>query len=202
MEEWITQLIEELGYFGLFLVMVLENLFPPIPSELVLPFGGFMTTRTNLTLVGVTVVTTTGSVLGAILLYGLGRLVDKKRLETIAERWGHVLRVSKGDIQRANKWFDRYGIWTICFCRMIPLVRSLVSIPAGMAHMNLALFLLFTVLGTASWNIILVALGAVFGETWPIILPFIQFYSTLVYGVIIALLLCSIIWYLHRQRRS
>ncbi|MED1919141.1 DedA family protein, partial [Bacillus thuringiensis] len=144
MQNWMTQIIEQYSYFGILLMMALENIFPPIPSEVILTFGGFMTTQSSLTVFGVILSATIGSVIGAIMLYGIGYYLDVKKIEKIVERWGHLLRIKTTDIHKANEWFDRYGYWTIFFCRMIPLIRSLISIPAGMTKMNFPLFLLFT----------------------------------------------------------
>ncbi|KHF32577.1 SNARE associated Golgi protein [Paenibacillus sp. P1XP2] len=124
MQNWITDIMEQFGYAGIALVIALENLFPPIPSEVILTFGGFMTTKTHLTVPGVILASTIGSVAGAVVLYLIGLLLEVRRLERIVERWGHVLRVKKEDIHRADRWFAKYGYWTVFFCRMIPLVRS------------------------------------------------------------------------------
>lgn len=135
MENWVTDIMEKLGYLGVYLMMVLENVFPPIPSEIVLPFGGFLTTYTDLTVFGVVVAATAGSVIGAMILYSIGMLLDAERLEKIIYRWGHILRLKKEDIRKADAWFDKYGYWTVLFCRMVPIVRSLISIPEiGRAH--------------------------------------------------------------------
>lgn len=192
--------MEQYGYLGVFLMIALENIFPPIPSEIVLPFGGFMTTNTDLNVIGVIVAATAGSVVGAVLLYGVGLLIDVERLEKMIDRWGHILRITKKDIHRADAWFDRYGIWTVFFCRMVPLVRSLISIPAGMANMNFVMFLIFTTLGTLIWNIILVSTGAILGESWHSILGFMSVYSNVAYAVIALIILAAIVWYVRRRR--
>ena len=166
MESWITNFMEQYGYIGVFLMIALENVFPPIPSEIILPFGGFMTTYTSMTVLGVIIASTAGSVVGAVILYGIGLLLDVERLEKIVDRWGHILRITKEDIHKADAWFDKYGNWTVLFCRMIPLVRSLISIPAGMSNMKFSLFLVYTFIGTLIWNIILVSVGAALGENW------------------------------------
>lgn len=189
MQDWITGIMEGFGYLGIFFMMALENVFPPIPSEIVLPFGGFMTINSGLTFTGVMVTATSGSVLGAIILYGVGYLIDVDRLERIVDRWGHLIRISKQDIHKANHWFERYGYWTVLFCRMIPLVRSLISIPAGMSKMSFALFLLFTLMGTLIWNAILIIVGVVLGENWQAILGFMDIYATITYFVIAVMLL-------------
>lgn len=194
MENWITDIIEQFGYMGIFLMIALENVFPPIPSEVILTFGGMSTNFTNLSIPGVVLSATAGSLVGAAILYKIGNLLDVERLEKIVDRWGHILRVKKKDIHRADHWFDKYGYWTVLVCRIIPLIRSLISIPAGMSRLNFWLFLLFTTIGTLVWNIILVSVGAKFGESWEEIVYFMDIYSNIIYvligvGMIVALLL-------------
>lgn len=197
MQDWVIQIIEQFGYIGIFLMMALENIFPPIPSEVILLFGGFMTTKIQLNVVGVAITSVTGSVFGAIVLYGIGRIMKVERLEKIIDRWGSVFRVQKKDIQKADEWFNRYGHWTVLLCRMIPLVRSLISIPAGMSKMKFSVFLLFTIIGTVVWNIIFIVMGVTLGETWSSVLQFMDTYSTLAYIIIgtgIVLFLFLFIW--------
>ncbi|MDF2684407.1 MAG: DedA family protein [Brevibacillus sp.] len=192
MQTWITTFMEQFSYIGIFLLMALENVFPPIPSEVILTFGGFMTTYTTLSVPGVIISATMGSVFGAILLYWIGYYLDIEKIETIVERWGHILRLKKEDITRANAWFDKYGYWTIFLCRMVPLVRSLISVPAGMTKMNVWLFLLFTTLGTLIWNVALVMIGSFLGQSWEDILSFMDMYSTVSYvaiGIIVVVFL-------------
>ncbi|HEY4553201.1 MAG TPA: DedA family protein, partial [Bacillaceae bacterium] len=110
MEQWITHVIEQFGYLGILLLIALENVFPPIPSEVILTFGGFMTTKTTLSITGVVIFSTLGSVLGAIILYGIGLLIDISRLEKIIDRWGHIFRLTREDIHKADKWFAKYGV--------------------------------------------------------------------------------------------
>ena len=184
MPHWIFEMMEQFGYLGVFLLIALENVFPPIPSEVILTFGGFMTTYTGLTVPGVIATATAGSVLGAVILYGAGLLIHAEKLEKIVDRWGGILRVSNEDIRKANDWFNKYGYWTVLFCRMIPLVRSLISIPAGMARMKFRIFLLFTIIGTTIWNTVLVSVGAALGESWDEILYYMDIYSHFTYTLI------------------
>lgn len=202
MQNWITSFMEQFGYVGIALIIALENVFPPIPSEIVLPFGGFMTTNSSLTIIGVIIAATIGSVLGAVILYGVGRLLDVERLEKIIDRWGHILRIKKEDVHRADAWFDKYGYWTVLFCRMIPLVRSLISIPAGMSNMKFGLFLLFTTIGTVIWNSILVIIGAMLGDNWHRITEFMDIYSSVAYVIIAVVGVAGIVWYVRRNRRA
>ncbi|WP_068785414.1 DedA family protein [Paenibacillus phocaensis] len=193
--------MEQFGYFGVFLLIALENVFPPIPSEVILTFGGFMTTYTSLTPIGVIVYSTLGSVFGAVILYGIGYLVNVDRLEGWVERYGRFLRLKKEDIRRADAWFDRYGYWTVLFCRMVPLIRSLISIPAGMSKMKFGLFLLFTTIGTLIWNVALVLLGAAVGGSWEEIVAFMDVYSHIAYAVIaLGVLFAGVLWL--RRRKS
>lgn len=193
--------MEQFGYIGIALIIALENVFPPIPSEIVLPFGGFMTTYSDLTVPGVILAATIGSVAGAIILYGIGLLLDVERLEKIIDRWGHILRVKKEDIRKADAWFDKYGYWTVLFCRMIPLIRSLISIPAGMSNMKFGLFLLFTTIGTVIWNTILVMVGAALGENWHSITEFMDVYSNIAYAVIAVAGIAFLIWFFRRNKK-
>ncbi|MBH0328952.1 alkaline phosphatase [Brevibacillus brevis] len=200
MQNWMTEIIEQYSYFGILLMMALENIFPPIPSEVILTFGGFMTTQSSLTVFGVILSATIGSVIGAIILYGIGYYLDVKKIEKIVERWGYLLRIKTADIHKANKWFDRYGYWTVFFCRMVPLIRSLISIPAGMTKMNFPLFLLFTTLGTFIWNIILVMAGHLLGESWEDILYYFDLYSNVVYVVLAFAGIVFLILFLRKRK--
>ncbi|MGP4075827.1 DedA family protein [Halobacillus sp. K22] len=181
MADWITEFMSHYGYAGIFIMMAVENIFPPIPSEVILPFSGFMTQAANLSIAGVIVVSTTGSLAGAVVLYGIGSLMDVEKLESLVERHGHRLRIKKEDVQRVESWFHRYGIWAVLLGRMVPLIRSLISLPAGMANMKLSLFLLFTILGTMVWNTILILVGALMGESWNEISRLLEVYSTITY---------------------
>lgn len=203
MEHWIIQSMEQYGYLGILLLIAIENLFPPIPSEVILTFGGFMTTYTYLTVTGVVIISTVGSIVGAVILYGIGRLLDIHRLERIIDRWGHLLRIKKEDLHRANAWFEKYGYWTVLFCRMVPLIRSLISIPAGISRMNFVLFLLFTTIGTLIWNTALVLIGAAVGDRWERIVHFMDVYSNFIYLLIGVGLLGLLIFFFRRgSKRS
>ncbi|WP_262174774.1 DedA family protein [Saccharococcus sp. Marseille-Q5394] len=184
MENWITEFIGENGYFGVFFLLFIENIFPPIPSEIILTFSGFATGFTMMTKTGVIIAATIGSVVGAMVLYSIGLLIDVERLEKFVERRGRWLRLSKKDLRRADAWFDKYGPWTVFFCRLVPLVRSLISVPAGMSHMNFPLFLLLTTLGSFIWNTILVTIGFKVGENWESIVHYMDFYSNIVYVIL------------------
>lgn len=194
-------MMSEFGYFGVFFLILIENVFPPIPSEVILTFGGFMTTYSSMTKLWVIVAATAGSVIGAMILYSIGLLVDVSRLERLVDRWGGLLRLTRKDIHRADAWFDRYGPWTVLFCRLIPLVRSLISIPAGMSNMNFPLFLLLTTIGSLIWNAALVSIGFKVGENWESIVQYMDMYSNIVYGLLVLASVAGMIWYFRFRRK-
>lgn len=158
-----------------------------------------MTTYTNLSVFGLVVASSVGSVAGAIILYGIGLLLDVRRLEKIVEKWGSILRLTKKDIHKANDWFSKYGAWTVFFCRFIPLIRSLISIPAGMAHMNFGIFVLLTTLGTVIWNVVLINIGAAVGGAWGTIVGFMDMYSNVVYIVLALLLIVFAVLFIRKR---
>lgn len=167
MDHWILEVMSSYGYLGLALLIMAENLFPPIPSEIILTFGGFMTTYTKMHIPGTILSATVGSIGGALILYQAGRLLSPDRLDALLSgRFGRILHLKKADIQKAADWFDSRGNYTVFFCRFIPIVRSLISIPAGMANMALGRFLWMTVLGSFLWNLVLICAGAAAGSSW------------------------------------
>lgn len=202
MENWITTVMEEFGYIGVFLLIMLENLFPPIPSEVILTFGGFWTTQSDLSVFGVVVASTIGSVVGAIILYGIGALVGIKRIERFVDRWGKVLRLTSKDIHKANSWFEKYDVWTVFFCRFIPLMRSLISLAAVLAKMNFFTFLLLTTLGTLIWNLVLVNIGAAVGESWETIVHYMDIYSNIAYAVLAIIFIVVVVRFYQKKMRS
>lgn len=200
MENWIISMMEQYGLWGIFFLIALENIFPPIPSEVILTFGGVMTGQTDLTVTGVILVSTAGSVVGAIILYGVGLILDVQTMEKIVARYGKFLRVKNEDIHRADAWFDKYGVWTVFLCRMVPLIRSLISIPAGMSNMNFLLFVLFTTAGTLIWNTVLVNLGAAFSDSWHTIVDYMDVYSNIVYAILAIIFIAAVTWFIRKFR--
>lgn len=202
MQNWITEFMGQFGYISIFLLITLESIFPPIPSVVILTFGGFMTENTALTIPGVIAAATVGSVSGAVMLYGIGRWLNTERLERIVTNWGHILWVKAKDIQKADTWFKRYGYPAVFFCRMIPLIRSLISIPAGVVKMKFGLFLLCTTLGTLLWNTLLVCAGALLGESWEEIVKFMDIYSNIVYIVLASAAIIFFLYLVYKRRRE
>lgn len=150
------------GYAGLIAVMIVENLFPPIPSELVLPLAGYEVSRGELTFVATVAAATLGSLIGALALYAIGRWGGRPAIL----RWGRFLRVGPAELLRAEQWFDRWGDWVVLGARMVPGARSVVSIPAGTMRMGTVRFVLLTTLGSAIWNTVLIGLGYELGANW------------------------------------
>jgi len=184
MENWISEVMDAYGYLGIFLLIALENLFPPIPSEVILTFGGFMTTTSEMTVVGVILAATAGSVAGAICLYGVGRMLSVARVEMIVTTYGKILRLRPEDIRKVHTWFEKYGARAVFFGRLVPLIRSLISIPAGSTHMRFLPFLLLTTMGSFIWNLGLVYIGAAVGASWGTIVSYMDIYSNVVYSLL------------------
>lgn len=199
-ENWITNFMDEFGYIGIFLLIAIENLFPPIPSEVILTFGGFMTTYTTLSIIGVIIASTLGSVVGAVALYFIGAWFEEKRMEKLIMRYGRILRLTNEDIHKAYAWFHKYGPWAVFVCRLVPLVRSLISIPAGSIRMNFATFLLLTTLGSLLWNTVLVYAGAAIGASWEEILDYMAIYSNIVYAALVLLAISIVVLFMRKKR--
>lgn len=173
----VHQIIQELGYPGIALLMFVENLFPPMPSEMVMPFSGFIAAKgeLELTLLGVLIVGTVGSVTGALAIYYIGHLLGEERLRAWTCKYGKYLLISGQDFDKALVTFDRYGKLAVFFGRLIPGVRSLISIPAGLRGMKLPAFIGLTLAGATIWNTFMVGAGYVLGQNWRVVLEFLDF---------------------------
>ena len=196
MGAWITRTLDALGYLGLASLALLETVFPPIPSELILPLAGYLVSQQRMSLAGAVGAATAGSVLGALLLYAVGRAYGEARLKRFVVRHGRWLTLDARDIDRVSAWFERRGTWAVFICRLIPGLRSLISIPAGVHRMGLARFLLATVAGTLLWSTLLVWLGTRLGEHFDRVGRFIDPVSRIVLGA----LLLAYLWRVLRRR--
>ncbi|WP_371299267.1 DedA family protein [Schaedlerella sp.] len=175
------------GYLGVCFLIAVENLFPPIPSEVILTFGGFMTTYTRLTVPGVVIFSTLGSTIGALILYRGWMALTPETLENVTKgKLFHVLGFEKEDVEETIGWFEKHGKKAILLGRCIPIIRSLVSVPAGMAEIEIPLFLVYTVIGSTLWNILLVCLGAALGASWETVLVYLDRYSSVIRVLLIA----------------
>ncbi|MER0479652.1 DedA family protein [Streptomyces sp. Edi2] len=171
---WITGLMDTLGAPGAGVAIAAENLFPPLPSEVILPLAGFASARGSMHLASALAWTTLGSVSGALALYGVGALLGHERTVAIASKLP-LVRVS--DIEKTEHWFRRHGTKAVFFGRMIPLSRSLISIPAGIERMPIPVFLALTTLGSLVWNTIFVLAGYLLGDNWEEVTGYMDVYS-------------------------
>ena len=197
--DWIVNLMETLGAPGVGIAILLENLFPPIPSEVVLPLAGFTVAQGNLNLVSVFIWSVLGSVVGAYILYGVGAWLGLKRLRAIAD-WMWLVKAS--DVDAAMNFFHKYGKPSIFFGRLIPGVRSLISIPAGLDRMNLVMFGLWTTLGSGIWNAILIYLGLLLGENWERATAWADTYSSVIYVILALIILGFLAFFIQRAVRE
>ena len=200
MTVWLTHFIEQFGYLAILLLITIENIFPPIPSEAVLTLAGFLVTKTKLTALGVIGASTLGSLVGAIILFGISRFLTIARLENLlSTKFFKLLGFKKEDAQKAINWFDKYGTGSIFYGRCIPVVRSLISIPAGIAHVSWPTFLTLTALGSLIWNSVLILLGLYTGKNWQIIVKiFDDFTIVILLIIIIACGYFAYKWYKNR----
>lgn len=203
MEEFILSMMNQFGYIGVFLLIAIENIFPPIPSEVILLFGGFMTTYSELNIILMIIFATLGSLLGAIVLYYIGKILNKERLKKIVSgKIGKVLRLKNSDIDKADEWFDTKGNKTVFFCRFIPIVRSLISIPAGMSEMPLGKFFLYTTTGSLIWNTVLIVIGSIVGENWQSILNIFDTYSNIVLVLLVIIFVVGVYVFYHTKNKK
>lgn len=201
MQEFVINIMNEFGYLGIAALIAIENIFPPIPSEVILVFGGFMTLTTSMTIAGTILAATIGSIVGAIILYLLGRLLTKEKLYKIINgRIGRILRLKKENIDKSEDWFLKKGESTVLFCRFIPIVRSLISIPAGMTKMKFSTFLIYTIIGSSIWDIVLTILGVFAGNTWESVVTYIGKFSKMVLLILIIATIISIILFYKKRK--
>ncbi|MEO7718551.1 MAG: DedA family protein [Capsulimonas sp.] len=185
MLNFITQIMNSLGYLGVVLLMILENVFPPLPSELIMPLAGFVSTQGKLSFAGVAIAGMTGSVLGALPFYYLGKALGTERLKAWADKHGKWLALSGDDIGKADQWFDQHGDKTVLIGRLVPGIRSLVSIPAGVSGMPLPKFLLYSAIGTGVWATALAYAGVLLGKNYSKVEQYIEPVSWVVMGALV-----------------
>ena len=195
MDDWVQQTLQSLGYFGIALLTLLETVFPPIPSELVLPLSGYLVAQGRLTLVGAIVAGTLGAMAGALLLYWLGLRYGEDRLKEFARRHGRWLTLSPRDVERVTHWFDRHGAWAVFGCRMVPGLRSLISIPAGVHRMPLVPFVVASLLGTLVWTAVLVWLGKLAGDHFERIGEYLGTGTKIVVGALVLVYVVRVLRY-------
>lgn len=192
---FVTDLVETLGYVGVAFLVALENLFPPIPSEVVLPLAGFVAGRGDASLVGMIIAATIGSVVGAWALYGIAAAIGERRLHAFVARFGRWFGLKEADLTRAEEWFDRRSTMAVLLGRCVPLIRSIVSIPAGFRRMPLVRFTLLTAAGSAVWNTALMSAGAILGDRWEEVGSVVGLLQAVVIIVIVAL----VVWFVWKR---
>jgi membrane protein DedA with SNARE-associated domain len=198
MLDWITDTISRLGYFGIGLLMFAENIFPPIPSELIMPLAGYTASQGAYWLPGVIAAGVTGTMLGALPWYWAGRYFGTEKLQAWAGRWGKYFGIRPQDIVKADAWFDRYDHWIVLVGRLIPGVRTLISVPAGCCGMPFWQFFFFSLIGSAIWCTALATAGMMLGEHYTLIEKYIAPVSKIALGLI---LIAGIGFVLHRRSR-
>ena len=199
MTDWIVRTVELLSYWGIALLMFLENVLPPIPSEVVMPLAGFTAGQGDLTLWGAILAGSAGSLAGATLWYAVARAVGTDRLKGWADRHGRWLRLRRRDIDRADRWFDRWGHWAVLLGHIVPGVRTLISLPAGFSEMPFGRFLLYSLIGTVAWCTLLASLGWALGGHWTVIERYVGWIGL---GITVILLAAAAAWVWRRHRET
>ena len=194
---WVQDVIERLGAIGVALLVILENVFPPIPSEIVLPFAGFVAQRGDGSVVLMIVAATAGAVVGALILYYVAALIGPVRLGAFIAKFGRWFGVKPADLARAEQWFDRHAVAAVLLGRCVPLIRSVVSVPAGFRRMPLVPFIAYTALGSAVWNTALIGAGAALGNQWENVEPYVAILQWLV----IAAIALFLTWFVYGKIR-
>ncbi len=186
MQETIINLIEQQGYFAIFLLIFIENIFPPIPSEVILLFGGYVSHKSILNIWLAILSATAGSLLGAIVLYLVSSHLGKEKIKTLLSgKIGHILFLNAESVDKADTWFQRYGAKAVFICRCIPVVRSIVSIPAGISRMDFRKFIILTCLGSLIWNTVITWAGYLAGDAWQTVQVWLGIYSDIVLGAVV-----------------
>ncbi len=198
MLEWLYTTTTAIGYPGIMLLMFAENICPPLPSELIMPLAGFAAAQGNLSFVGVVLAGSFGALLGQLPYYALGYWVGEEKLFLWTDRYGRWLLLSSTDIRRADHWFDRYGRWAVFFGRLVPGLRMLIPLPAGLSRMPVTIFLAFSLFGTVAWTSLLVLLGFVLQQNYQLVSRYLGIATLWVAGFA---LLAALGWFLRRLRQ-
>jgi membrane protein DedA with SNARE-associated domain len=201
METWIKTMMETLGHFGIGLLMFLENLFPPIPSELIMPLAGYTASLpdSKIQLLPAIAAGVIGTVVGALPWYYLGKLIGEENIKRLADKYGKWITVSGADIDKANNWFNKHGQKTVLFCRLIPGVRTLISLPAGLNEMPLAPFLIYSTIGTTLWVTFLTLAGYKLGKHYELVDQYLGPVSKI---VLLVLIVAFAVWILLKNKNK
>jgi membrane protein DedA with SNARE-associated domain len=199
MQQWITDIMTSLGYWGIGFLMFAENLFPPIPSELIMPLAGFVVAQGKMSFVPAVLAGVVGTILGAFPWYYAGKFLGEERLKQLADKYGKWITVSSEDIDKATRWFNRFGKKAVLLGRLVPGVRTLISLPAGLSEMPLAPFLIYSTLGTTAWVMILTFLGYVLGDNYELVEEYLGPVSKI---VLVFLVVLFIAWVVIKKRKE
>ena len=203
MEAFILSVIEQYGYIGVFFLIAIENIFPPIPSEVILLFAGFASSKSSLNVYMIILISTLGSLVGAFVLYYAGTLLNKDKLKKLVNgKIGRMICLKEEDIDKASTWFENKGASAVFFCRFVPIIRSLISIPSGMNKMNLVKFSMYTFSATLIWNSVLVILGNGVGENWIYIAQLLDKYSSIVLIAIIVSFIGFLLFWIFKIKKT
>lgn len=191
--------MNSLGYLGIGLLMFAENLFPPIPSELIMPLAGFTVAKGDMNFTLAVLAGVIGTILGALPWYYAGKILGEERLKSLADRYGKWITVSSQDLDKATRWFNRYGNKAVLLGRLVPGVRTLISLPAGLSNMPLAPFVIYSTLGTTAWVMLLTFLGFMLGEKYELVEQYLDPVSKI---VLVFLIVAFIAWVVIKQRKA
>lgn len=199
MEKWVIDIMTSLGYGGIALLMFLENLFPPIPSELIMPFAGFTVHGGKMQFLPAILAGTIGTIVGALPWYYLGKVFSEDHIKGWVDKYGKWISVSSKDVEKANKWFHRHGVKAVFFCRLVPGVRTLISLPAGMNEMPLTPFLIYSTIGTVIWVSLLTGLGYFLGDNYKLVDQYLSPVSKI---VAVTLVIWFVLWIIRKQMKK
>ena len=193
MASWIEGVVQSTGVFGIALLMLLENVFPPIPSELIMPLAGYAAAQGDANIALVILAGTIGSIAGAFFWYGIGRWIGEERLKGIADRYGRWLTLTSDDVAKADDWFDQHGHKAVLVGRVMPTVRTLISVPAGVSEMRWSTFLIYSGIGTAIWTTLLGLLGYWLGSKYEAVIAWLDPVSLAVLGLLVVIYLYRVV---------
>tara|TARA_B100001750_G_scaffold213622_1_gene196242 strand:- start:1318 stop:1914 length:597 start_codon:yes stop_codon:yes gene_type:complete len=196
MADWVLQLIENHGYIAIFFLMFLENVFPPIPSEVILPLSGYIASQGSLNPLLILIASVSGAMLGVIFWYLIGRLIGQLRLEKFFEKYGVYIAITLNDYQKGLMFFEKYRRISVFFGRLIPVIRTVISIPAGLTKMRFLNFTILSTLGTIIWSGLLLYSGYFAGREYEIAAHYIGIITNVIIGLLI---LCYVIKIIHFQ---
>lgn len=202
MEHIITEFISKWGYLAITILVLLENILPFIPSEIILTFAGLLSTKSDLSLPMLFVISTVASFVGLLVLYYISRLVSEERLYRFVDKYGKWIKLKGKDVARANDWFKRYGEVAVLVCRFVPVLRVLITIPAGINRMNVMKFVVLSLIGTTIWNFALIYLGSLLSDSWDVLMNGIHTYSYVMYVLLAVVIVYIIYRFVKRKRKS